>query len=201
LPAGAIHDHPEGWLTLTGGIALTMLTRAIVCAVLAMPLPAHAAGSDSDSPPATTKTTTECKKGEVWDEKTQKCVDAQSGRLDDDRLYQAARELAWAGRYDEALDVLAAMTEGDTDRVLTYKGFANRKAGRIAAGMEFYQAAIAMNPDNLLARSYMGQGLVEQGEFELAEAQLAEIVARGGAGGWPETALRKALETGVGFTY
>ena len=61
--------------------------------------------------------------------------------------------------------------------------------------------AIAKNPDNLLARSYMGQGLVAAGKTELAIGQWKEIVARGGAGGWPEESLRTALETGLTFSY
>lgn len=177
---------------------LAPLTLALT---MAFPGLALAAGSGSDSAPEPTQTTTECKKTEVWDEKTKKCVDAQSGQLDNDTLYQAARELAYAGRPDDALVVLGAMTEGETDRVLTYMGFANRKAGNIEEGMRYYQAALTQNPDNILARSYMGQGLVEMGEFDLAEAQLDEIVARGGAGTWAETSLRNALKTGITYTY
>jgi tetratricopeptide (TPR) repeat protein len=168
---------------------------------LALPGIAVAAGSGSSSPPSTTETTTKCKKTEVWDKKTKKCVPAQSGALDNDTLYDAAREIAYAGRPDDALVVLSAMTEGNTDRVLTYKGFANRKAGRVKEGMYYYQAALAKNPDNLLARSYMGQGLVQQGQFELAALQLEEIVARGGSGTWPEQSLREALKTGQTFSY
>ncbi len=93
------------------------------------------------------------------------------------------------------------MTEGDTDRVLTYKGFANRKAGRLEEGLAYYDAALQVNPDNLLARSYLGQALVEMGEMQLAQVQLDEIVARGGAGHWPATALQKAIETGQTYTY
>ncbi|MCX8508093.1 MAG: hypothetical protein ORN49_04305 [Rhodobacteraceae bacterium] len=168
---------------------------------LILPGVAFAAGSDSAEPPAPTETTAKCKKTEIWDEKTQKCVDAQSGQLDNDTLYQAAREQAYAGRPDDALVVLHAMTEGETDRVLTYMGFATRKAGDMAGGMAYYQAALAKNPDNLLTRSYMGQAFVEQGKITLAQAQLDEIVARGGAGGWPEQSLRHAIETGATYSY
>ena len=63
------------------------------------------------------------------------------------------RELAYAGRPDEALRVLASMSEGKTDRVPTYLGFANRKAGRLQAGLSFYAQAFNQNPDNIQARS------------------------------------------------
>jgi tetratricopeptide (TPR) repeat protein len=181
------------------------LAQFAVLLTLALPGLAMAAGGGGSNPPKPTETSTKCKATEVWDTKTQKCIDAQQGaldgRFDNDKLFEAARELAYAGRPDDALVVLSAMTEGDSDRVLTYKGFAHRKAGRIAEGMNYYQAALTRNPDNILARSYMGQGLVQQGEFKLAEAQLDEIVARGGKGTWAEASLRQALATGQTFSY
>ena len=158
---------------------------------------AQAAGSGESEPPQPTATTTQCKGTQVWDKKTKTCVDAREGRLDNDTLYRAAREIAWAGRPADALAVLDAMTEGDSDRVLTYRGFAHRKAGQWEAGRAFYNAALAKNPDNILARSYLGQGLLERGDFEGAFAQWEEIRARGGTGTWAETALLAALETGT----
>lgn len=180
---------------------MSYLTQFALLLGLAMPGFAFAAGSEGDTAPAPTQTTTQCKNTEVWDEKTQKCIDAQSGQLDNDTLYQAARELAYAGRPDDALVVLAAMTEGETDRVLTYMGFANRKAGNVELGLQYYQAALTQNPDNLLTRSYLGQAYVEMNELELASAQLDQIIRRGGAGGWPERSLRQAIESGVTYSY
>jgi tetratricopeptide (TPR) repeat protein len=176
------------------------LSAAAVLGLLAVS-PAFAAGSGSDTAPAPTETTTKCVKGKVWDAKKEKCVPIVQGMLDNDTLYNDARELAYFGRPDDALVALAAMTEGDTDRVLTYKGFANRKADRIEQGFEFYQAALKQNPDNILARSYMGQGYVEMGELTLASAQLDEIVARGGKGTWAERSLRNAIATGTTYSF
>lgn len=177
------------------------LTLALAV-LAAAPFAAFAAGSDNDSdPPKETKTSTECTGGQVWDEKTKSCTAAESGQLDNDTLYRAVRELAWAGRPEDALTVLSAMTEGDTDRVLTYKGFANRKAGRLEEGLAYYDAALKVNPNNLLTRSYLGQALVEMGETQLAQVQLDEIVARGGAGQWPATALQNAIATGQTYSY
>jgi transposase len=53
-------------------------------------------------------------KGTVWDEKTKTCIKAEESSLNDDQRFGAVRELAYAGRYDEATAVLAAMTEGET---------------------------------------------------------------------------------------
>ncbi len=58
-----------------------------------------------------------------------------------------------------------------------------------------------MNPDNLLARSYMGQALVEQGQVDLALAQLSEIRMRGGRGTWAETSLTNAVATSVTYSH
>jgi tetratricopeptide (TPR) repeat protein len=99
------------------------------------------------------------------------------------------------------LIVLSAMTEGKTDRVLTYIGFASRKAGRMDEGLAACDAALALNPDNLLCRSCLGQAYVELGKIELAQAQLDEIRARGGDGLWAETALESAIRTGETHDY
>jgi len=170
-------------------------------AISVAPFMTFAAGSDDTNPPTPTGTTTECEEGLVFDEKTKKCTAPVQGSLDDDTLYQAVRELAHAGKYDAALTVLSAMSDQTDDRVLTYLGFINRKSGNVEVGMDYYDLALTLNPDNILARSYMGQGLVEQGELELAQIQLDEIVARGGAGTWAEASLRQAIATGVTYTY
>ena len=67
--------------------------------------------------------------------------------------------------------------------------------------MAYYRAALKANPDNLLARSYMGEALAEMGKAELARAELSEIRARGGRGTWAEIALRLAIETGQSRAY
>ena len=100
-----------------------------------------------------------------------------------------------------AQDVLAAMSDQADDRVLTYLGFTHRKMGNVDLGMRFYNKALAKNPDNLLARSYLGQGLIEAGDTDAAVEQLREIIARGGKGSWSETSLRTALNTGVTYSY
>ena len=73
------------------------------------------------------------------------------------------RELAYAGRHLDAMGVMDAMSDQNDDRLLTYKGFTNRKLGNVDVAMVFYQKAIDKNPDNILARSYMGQGMMDQG--------------------------------------
>lgn len=167
----------------------------------ALPFSAFAAGSDDTAPPVKTETTTKCEEGFVWNAETKACVAPDDAQLDDDTRFNAVRELAYADRPEEALQVLATMTEGKTDRVLTYMAFANRKAGRLEEGMALYDAALMKNPDNILARSYMGQALVGMGETALAKVQLDEIRARGGEGTWAMASLQRALATGQTLNY
>lgn len=173
----------------------------LAAAIILAPHLAFAAGSDESEPPAPTETTTECAEGEVWDEKTETCITAEGAGLTDDQRYDAVRELAYAGRYDEAFVVLATMTEGETARVLTYQGFLLRQTGQIEGSIAAYERAISMDPANILARSYYGQLLVQMNETALAEVQLAAILDHGGAGSWAERSLASAIETGVTYTY
>lgn len=175
---------------------VSVLALALTC-----PLPALAVGGLDEDPPRPTETTTVCTDGTVWDADSKSCAAPQESRLDDDTLYRAARELAYAGQYEAAQSVLAAMSDPTEDRVLTYLGFTHRKMGDLDRGMAYYQAALAANPDNLLARSYMGEALAEMGEADLARAELSEIRARGGRGSWAEIALRLAIETGQSRAY
>ncbi|MBT8457457.1 MAG: tetratricopeptide repeat protein [Rhodobacteraceae bacterium] len=177
------------------------MRRFALVAALAFPALAWAVGSEDDTPPTPTQTTTECTDGKVWDAATESCVAPQESSLDDDVLYDAAREFAYAGQFENALGALAAMSDPTEDRVLTYLGFAHRQSGNTGLGMDYYQQAIAKNPDNLLARSYMGQAFVKLGALDQAREQLLEIRARGGERSWPELALERAIESGRGYAY
>ncbi|MGJ8547217.1 MAG: hypothetical protein ACSHWZ_17355 [Sulfitobacter sp.] len=171
---------------------LTLLTASLAASLLA--LPALAAGS-GDKP---TKIT--CTNGKVFDEETKKCVEPSASGLSDDSRYETLRELAYAGDYTAAQNVLAHMDPLD-DRTLTYQGFIHRKQGHRAAAMDFYTKALARNPGNILARSYMGQGLVEDGNVTAAIAQLKAIRSHGGTGTWAESSLRRAIATGQTSSY
>lgn len=174
----------------------------------ALPGLAFAAGSGGDagtgtttSPPTTTQTTTTCTGIQVWDDAKGKCVNPQGSSLDQDTLYGAVRELAYAGRLADAQGVLRAMADQEDDRVLTYWGFTHRKMGNAELARTYYRKALERNPDNLLARSYMGQGFVEDGDTKAAIAQWHEIRQRGGEGSWAEASLRQAIRTGLTYSY
>lgn len=161
---------------------------------------ASSAGSDSTAPPTPTPTQT-CTNGEIYDQKAGKCLPVKSRAFDDEDKYQAVRELAYSARYAAASMVLDAMSDPQDDRVLTYRGFLLRKTGQFEQALHFYKAAIDRNPNNLLVRSYMGQGLVESGELSAAYRQYEEITARRGLGTWAEVSLRRAISSGVTYSY
>lgn len=160
---------------------------------LMLSVSAQAAGSGSDTPPTSTQTTTECTDGQIYDASSKSCIDADKQSFNDDQRYDAVRELAYAGAYDRAEQVIASADEPGDPRFLNYKGFIQRKQGNFEAAMEFYTAALGIDPDYLLARSYMGQGLAASGDIEGAREQLTEIAARGGRDTWSYVALKMAL--------
>ena len=198
----------------------TLILTAALALPLALPIVGFAAGSAGTAKPERTETTQDCLKARLWDPETgkyvrfsepvngvwdagiEKCVRPdKSSHLDSDTLYRAVRELAYAGRYGEAMDVLDQMPDRMDDRVLTYRGFTARKLGRLELADIYYDQAITRNPDNILARSYMGQGKVAAGDKVAAIIRLREIQERGGAGSWAEASLRSAIETGTGYSY
>jgi tetratricopeptide (TPR) repeat protein len=166
---------------------------------IAFSAPAFAAGSDSGNSPGadkgSDKMTNKCKHGMVYSEGKKKCVKADKSSMNDTQLFEIARELAYAGQYENAIIVLKAAKNQNDPRILNYMGFANRKAGRVDLAMTFYQKALAIDGNYLLARSYMGQGLIVQGKIEEARAQLIEIRDRGGKDTYAYRSLYDALKS------
>lgn len=177
------------------------MRKTAIAFTLTIPALAWAVGSQDSSEHLVTETTTQCTNGMVWADASETCVAPSAGLLSDDVLYRAAREFAHAGQFEHALGALAEMSDPSEDRVLTYLGFAHDENGSGEVGMAYYSQAIAQNPDNLLARSYMGQAYVKLGVLNMANEQLSEIRARGGARTWPEIALERAIETGRNHSY
>ena len=187
--------------TSSPALALLAGVAAMVASCL-LPLTATAAGGGgggasgsggSSAPPVKTETTTKCKNGMIWSTQKKMCVKAQKNSFNDDQLYDAARELAYDGQYDNAINILQLASNQDDPRILNYLGFANRKAGRMDIGMQYYRKALEINPNYIMARSYMGEALLLQGDREGARVQLVEIRDRGGENTWAYRALLQAL--------
>lgn len=165
------------------------------CLTVAFSAPAFAAGEESDEtkPPPKTETTTKCADGKIWDKKRKECVTPKKSSFNDEDLYKAAREFAYAGQYQNAINVLTLASNQNDPRILNYLGYANRKAGRMELGMSYYRKALQADANYILARSYMGQALMEQGDEQGARVQLVEIRDRGGENSWAYRSLLQSL--------
>lgn len=150
---------------------------AVTIALATLSGAAFAAGDGGGG--SSNQTAEQCKKGFVWDKKKEKCVKAESA-LPQDLLYEGGYDLAMAGRYEEAIRILALAPDKADPRVLNYLGYAHRKAGRIDVGLGYYREALRINPDYTLARAYMGEAFLMRGDIASAKAQLDEIARRAG---------------------
>lgn len=127
-------------------------------------------------------TSTQCKKGEVWDKKLKKCVKPKYGMLDDNNIYEAGHDLAMAGRYDEAIGVLSLAANKQDPRILNYLGYSHRHSGRVTVGLGYYEEALRIDPDYTLVREYLGEAHLQIGDLAGAQQQLREIEKRTGKG-------------------
>jgi tetratricopeptide (TPR) repeat protein len=154
------------------GVRRSILALAVagLCAVTAAPALAASGGGGGNMPPEQV-----CNKGWVWSKALQRCVRANSGSLDDKELFEQGRALALAGHYGNALAVLAVVSNQNDAMVLTYIGYSHRKMGDVDVGIGYYKQALAIDPQNLNTREYLGEGYISAGKPELASLELATI--------------------------
>ncbi|MDL2407531.1 hypothetical protein PY650_18025 [Rhizobium calliandrae] len=137
----------------------------------AFAVPVFAAGDNSSTTPT-------CKKGEIYDNKTKKCVKQQGANITDENRADYAYSLAKKDhRYEEALEVLDTMQNPNTAEALNYRGYATRKLGRTDEGISYYLKSVAMDPKYSLVREYLGEAYVIKGQIDLAKDQLSTIKA------------------------
>jgi tetratricopeptide (TPR) repeat protein len=154
----------------------TRIALALAAAIIVSPLAlstAFSAGGGGGG-----GQTQDCPSGKVKN-KNGKCVNQQS-LLDDDSIYEAGRGLAMAGRYDEAITVLARAADKTDPRILNYLGYSHRKAGRVTVGLGYYQEALRIDPNYTLVREYLGEAYLTLGDVASARNQLNEIEKRCG---------------------
>jgi len=162
--------------------------------LMSLLLSTHLAFAADDEPePEPTQNTKTCKKGKVWDDGQRECIKIKNSQFSDDQIFQIARELAYADRFDDAISLLNMAANEDDPRILNYLGFSNRKAGNVDLAMNYYSRALVQNPDYVLARSYMGQGYVAIGKEGLAREQLKEIALRDSRSSWAYRSLASVL--------
>lgn len=177
----------------------SIFTSALLAALT--PAAAWAVGAEVEDRPTRTETTLQCAEGQIYTAETDVCADIADSPLNDDALYEVARELAYFGRLDDALAVLSQMSEPESGRVQTYLGFVARQMGDFDQAMIHYQAALEIDPNNILARSYLGMAYIARGDHYMAHFQLQQIRYRGAQGSWPEQALAEAIRTGSPIDY
>jgi tetratricopeptide (TPR) repeat protein len=157
----------------------TILVRGLAAATLVLSLATGASADgltfSKDVGPANAGCDTHAKGSAGW----QGCVGAARAEMPDDELFYAGYWLAKNGRYAEALAYLNLSRSRDA-RVLTYIGFATRKQGDVEKAMPLYAEALALDPDFVVARAYLGEAYLTKNEPARAKAQLAEIATRCG---------------------
>ncbi len=151
---------------------------------------AHAASSGSSS------STPTCKSGWVYSTSKKKCVKQTSEIVPDKSLKAQGWALARAGKYEDAVDLFRLVADKRDPEVLNGLGYTHRKMGRVEQGISFYQEALDINPNYILAREYLGEGYVKLGKLDLAREQLAEIGARCGTACEEYLLLAQAIDTG-----
>lgn len=113
-----------------------------------------------------------CRTGYHWDTYKNKCVNNQ--HTSDNQLYQSGHDLALAGRYQEAIDILGDVRKPDS-MTLTMIGYATRKLGNYEGGLAYYQKALFLDPNNVNTHEYLGEAYAEKGKIDLAKVELAKV--------------------------
>jgi tetratricopeptide (TPR) repeat protein len=155
------------------GLFAVTMAAAGALSLAAMTAPSFAAssgGSDGGSG-------TECKAGWKWNAAKGVCEQNSSSLSDDEVLFEQGRTLALAGEYGKALSLFDAIEDKHDADVLTMIGYSKRKSGSVEEGIGYYHKALAIDPDNVNTREYLGEGYVAMGRLDLAQAELDRIGA------------------------
>jgi len=130
-------------------------------------------GAQGSSGSAPSQAAPPCAAGMVMKDGT--CQHAARGVLPDDALYAQGRALALAGYYRHALPIFEAIEPSRNPMVYTMHGYALRKLGQFDAAMNFYDRALALDPDSVNAHEYIGEGYVTVGRLDVARTELATV--------------------------
>jgi len=135
-----------------------------------------------------------CPRGQIYSQRSRRCVQVRSEILTDEAVTDYAFALAQAERFDEALEVLDMVKNPDTPKALNYRGYITRKLGRTEEGIGYYLKSVAMDPQYAQVREYLGEAYVIQGKLDLAREQLQIIQALCGTGCEEYRDLAEAIE-------
>lgn len=113
----------------------------------------------------------------------------------DDAVINGAYWLAHAGKYGEALALLATVQSKENPRALNAMGFATRKLGNVDGALPYYTRALALEPNYVQAREYLGEAFLAKGDLASAREQLGEIERRAGTGSISFANLKREIGT------
>ncbi len=148
-----------------------MACVAATLVAISLPSLSYSAGTEQ---PATEK----CAKGYVMDANTKKCVKKTSANVPDKAITDQAWQWAYAGDYEYAIELFKEVAAKGDPEALNGMGYAHRKLGKTQEAIAYYEKALAIDPDYLLARNYLAKGYLASGNMEPALQQLAEIGKR-----------------------
>ena len=171
-------------------LMLTMFAMALIPVPLLTP--AHAAGDENPSPPASG---------------TKKEKKDKSSSIDDGR-FSAGYRAAYATVYDRndyasAIGQLKALGHDDNAAVANLIGYSYRKLGDYKVSQIWYERALKADPGHVKTWQYYGLWQVEQGNRDSAQYHLSRIAALAGTDSEEYRSLAAALEKppGTGLVY
>jgi tetratricopeptide (TPR) repeat protein len=160
--------------TIVSKAAGILAASGLAAALATSPLMADGRVS-KDTGPASATCDAHAKGTAAWSA----CVGAASAKMADEELFYAGYWLAKNGQYEKALSYLT-LAQSKDERVHTYIGFATRKLGHVDEALPHYRKALAVNPDYVVARAYLGEAFLTKGELDKARHELGEIAERCG---------------------
>lgn len=157
---------------------------------------AYAAGGDSPSPPASDSGATKGKKKA-----------GKSSSIEDPKFlaaYRAAYSTIYdRGDYAGAIAQLKALHRDDVADVANLIGYSYRKLGNYPASKQYYEQALADDPNHVRTWQYYGLWQLEQGNREQAQYHLDKVAQLAGTDSAEYRSLAAALaqQPGTGLIY
>jgi tetratricopeptide (TPR) repeat protein len=166
----------------TRSLKLTVLAgfTAAGLAAATMAFAAGTAPSSGSSGGGSSSTTSKCSQFKAKSAEWKKCVKGGRSAMNNEELYAAGYALAKNGDYADALEFLNAGTDKKDVRFLTMIGYSTRKLGKVDEGMGYYMQALALDPNSVTTREYLGEAYLQKKDLASAQSQLAEIQNRCG---------------------
>ena len=169
--------------------------RSRVGGLLALCVLAYATAASAITVPSgpSEEVKAKCKQYAEGTSKWKTCIKKNSASLMDDDIYWAGSVLAVKEDYAGTLEVLAEAHNANDPRILSLTGYATRKLGRVEEGLAFYHKALALDPNLVETREYLGEGYLQLGKLAEARRELEEIAKRCGTGCESYVELDKAI--------